>query len=97
MINLTLQVMRSFHHRRWPVLLGPSSGLTPAYDNRTLAGLRWKSLVADDFIFDSIASRGRLDNLAYLAAPKRRMAISSVASRNGAAIPRHAMRLAHLS
>jgi hypothetical protein len=41
--------------------------------------------------------RGRLDNLAYLAAPKRRMNQSSAVSRNDAAIPRNAMRSAHLS
>lgn len=34
-----------------------SGGLTSAHDDRTLAGPRWKSLVADDFSFDSIASR----------------------------------------
>ncbi|WP_375763036.1 hypothetical protein ACE10X_25675 [Bradyrhizobium sp. Pha-3] len=67
MINLTLQVMRSFHHRRGPVLLGQAAGSHPhrmivlsrAHDGN-------RSLLMTSFLIQ--LRRGRLDNLAYLAA-----------------------------
>ncbi|WP_194460856.1 hypothetical protein [Bradyrhizobium sp. CCBAU 53421] len=58
MINLTLQVMRAFHHRRVPVLFGQAAGSHPHATivlSRANDGNR--SLVIHDFSFDSIAPR----------------------------------------
>ncbi|WP_244070951.1 hypothetical protein [Bradyrhizobium sp. Ce-3] len=56
MINLTLQVMRSSHHRRVPVLLGQTAGSHPhATIVLSHANDGNCSFVNDDFSFDSIA------------------------------------------